>query len=34
MENNNGAIGTAIFVGVLVVVNLCSWYFHWGFWLY
>ena len=26
--------GTLIFIGILVVVNILSYAFNWGFWLY
>jgi hypothetical protein len=29
-----GALGTIIFVGILIVVNVLSYVFHWGFWIY
>ena len=28
------AMGTVIFVGALVLVNVLSYLLHWGFWLY
>lgn len=31
MERAAGTIG---FIGFLIIFNLASWYFHWGFWLY
>ena len=32
--SNNRWVNIAIFVGILVVVNVLSYVFHWGFWLY
>jgi hypothetical protein len=29
-----GVGGTLIFIGILVVVNILSYAFDWGFWLY
>lgn len=29
-----GAVGTIIFVGVLILVNVLSYAFDWGFWVY
>lgn len=31
---NSKAMGTVLFIGLLVVVNILSYVFHWGFWLY
>ena len=33
-NDEGGGFGTIIFIVALVVVNLLSWMFNWGFWLY
>ena len=33
-KGNSRVMGTVIFVGALVVVNILSYVLHWGFWLY
>lgn len=35
MANSGGGFGGIIFfVGILVIVNLLSYFLNWGFWLY
>ena len=34
MRNGNGWVGWAVTIGIVLVVNLLSYVFHWGFWLY
>ena len=31
---DGGGMGWLIWIGALVVINLCSYLFNWGFWLY
>ena len=34
MAEGRGAAGWLVFIGILVLVNVLSYVFDWGFWLY
>lgn len=31
MSERGGAAGTLVFIGIILIVNLLSWVFNWGF---